>query len=103
MFTRVNFEKFNPIHPRWRGNLAPEGAIAKISGKEGLHFEGKAIVFKGEDKALKAILNGTVKKGHVIVVRSEGPMSLFENFERRCFLAKGCMARRESAELIWGI
>ncbi|HWD93162.1 MAG TPA: dihydroxy-acid dehydratase [Verrucomicrobiae bacterium] len=56
-----------------RGNLAPEGAVAKISGKEGLHFNGKAIVFEGEEKALAAILNGTVKSGHVIVIRSEGP------------------------------
>src|SRR5207237_10206425 len=56
-----------------RGNLAPEGAVAKISGKEGLHFNGKAIVFEGEEKALAAILNGTVKKGHVLVIRSEGP------------------------------
>src|ERR1035438_5911995 len=56
-----------------RGNLAPEGAVAKISGKEGLHFEGKAIVFESEEKAMKAILNGTVKKGHVIVIRYEGP------------------------------
>jgi dihydroxy-acid dehydratase len=57
----------------FRGNLAPEGAVGKISGKEGLHFEGRAIVFEGEEKALQAILNGTVKAGHVIVVRSEGP------------------------------
>jgi dihydroxy-acid dehydratase len=56
-----------------RGNLAPEGAVAKISGKEGLRFTGKAIVFESEEKALKAILNGTVKAGHVIVIRSEGP------------------------------
>jgi dihydroxy-acid dehydratase len=56
-----------------RGNLASEGAVAKISGKEGLHFEGKAIVFNGEEAAMKAILNGTVKKGHVIVIRYEGP------------------------------
>ena len=56
-----------------RGNLAPEGAVAKISGKEGLRFTGKAIVFESEERALKAILNGTVKKGHVIVIRSEGP------------------------------
>ena len=55
------------------GNLASEGAVGKISGKEGLHFEGKAIVFEGEEKALKAILDGTVKAGHVIVIRSEGP------------------------------
>lgn len=56
-----------------RGNLAPEGAVAKISGKEGLKFSGKAIVFEGEEKALKAILNGTVKAGQVIVIRGEGP------------------------------
>jgi dihydroxy-acid dehydratase len=55
------------------GNLAPEGAVGKISGKEGLAFEGKAIVFEGEEKALQAILKGSVKKGHVIVIRSEGP------------------------------
>ncbi|HSV30134.1 MAG TPA: dihydroxy-acid dehydratase, partial [Candidatus Omnitrophota bacterium] len=56
-----------------RGNLAPEGAVAKISGKEGLRFEGKAIVFDGEEKASKAILKGNVKKGHVVVIRGEGP------------------------------
>ena len=56
-----------------RGNLAPEGAVAKIAGKEGLQFSGKAIVFESEERALKAILNGTVKSGHVIVIRSEGP------------------------------
>ena len=55
------------------GNLAPTGAVAKISGKEGLRFNGRAIVFESEEKALAAILDGTVKKGHVIVVRSEGP------------------------------
>ena len=56
-----------------RGNLASEGAVAKISGKEGLQFSGRAIVFESEEQALKAILNGTVRKGHVIVIRSEGP------------------------------
>ncbi|MDE3100250.1 MAG: dihydroxy-acid dehydratase [Verrucomicrobiota bacterium] len=55
------------------GNLAPEGAVAKISGYEGLHFSGKAIVFESEEKALQAILNDTVKAGHVVVIRSEGP------------------------------
>jgi dihydroxy-acid dehydratase len=55
------------------GNLAAEGAVAKITGKEGMRFEGRALVFESEEKALKAILNGTVKKGHVIVIRSEGP------------------------------
>jgi len=56
-----------------RGNLAPEGAVAKISGKEGLRFEGRAICFDSEEKALKAILDGKVKKGHVVVIRYEGP------------------------------
>jgi dihydroxy-acid dehydratase len=56
-----------------RGNLAPEGAVAKISGQEGLSFTGKAIVFDSEEEALKAILAGKVKKGHVIVIRYEGP------------------------------
>jgi dihydroxy-acid dehydratase len=55
------------------GNLAAEGAVAKITGKEGMRFAGRAIVFESEEKALKAILNGTVEKGHVIVIRSEGP------------------------------
>jgi len=56
-----------------RGNLAPEGAVAKISGKEGLTFTGKARVFDAEEHALTAILDGTVKKGDVIVIRYEGP------------------------------
>jgi dihydroxy-acid dehydratase len=56
-----------------RGNLATEGAVAKISGKEGTAFKGKAIVFNSEEESLKAILNGRVKKGHVIVIRYEGP------------------------------
>ena len=55
------------------GNLAPDGAVAKISGKEGLRFEGKAIVFNSEEIAMKAILKGRVKKGHVVVIRYEGP------------------------------
>jgi dihydroxy-acid dehydratase len=55
------------------GNLAPDGAVAKISGKEGEKFEGKAIVFDSEEQALEAILGGKVKKGHVIVIRMEGP------------------------------
>jgi dihydroxy-acid dehydratase len=56
-----------------RGNLAPEGSVAKISGKEGLKFTGKARIFASEEQALKKILDGTVKKGDVIVVRYEGP------------------------------
>jgi dihydroxy-acid dehydratase len=56
-----------------RGNLAPEGAVAKISGKEGLSFTGTARVFESEETALAAILNGAIKAGDVIVIRSEGP------------------------------
>ena len=55
------------------GNLAPEGAVAKISGKEGLAFEGRARVFDGEEATLQAILDGTVVAGDVLIVRYEGP------------------------------
>ena len=55
------------------GNLAPEGAVAKITGKEGLRFEGTARVFHAEEEALKAILDDEIKKGDVIVIRYEGP------------------------------
>jgi len=55
------------------GNLAPEGSVAKISGKEGLSFAGKAIVYESEEAALRGILDGKVKAGHVIVIRNEGP------------------------------
>lgn len=56
-----------------RGNLAPDGAVAKITGKEGDIFRGKAVVFDSEEKSMKAILAGKVAKGDVIVVRYEGP------------------------------
>ncbi len=55
------------------GNLAPEGAVAKISGKEGLFFEGTARVFDSEEIAMKAILANEIKKGDVIIIRYEGP------------------------------
>jgi len=55
------------------GNLATEGAVAKITGKEGTVFTGKAKVFESEETALKAILNGKITKGDVIVIRYEGP------------------------------
>lgn len=55
------------------GSLAPEGAVAKISGKEGLYFKGKAKVFNREEDCLPAILSGKIKKGDVIVIRNEGP------------------------------
>lgn len=68
----------NPIKPEGHlvilyGNIATEGAVAKISGKEGLRFEGTAKVYESEEEALAAILDGTIKAGHVIVIRSEGP------------------------------
>lgn len=55
------------------GNLASGGAVAKITGKEGSRFSGKARVFDSEEAALKRILDGTVKAGDVIVIRYEGP------------------------------
>lgn len=55
------------------GNLAPEGSIAKITGKEGLLFTGQAKVFDAEEQALQSILNGEIVKGDVIVIRYEGP------------------------------
>jgi dihydroxy-acid dehydratase len=56
-----------------KGNLAPDGAVAKISGKEGEKFQGSARVYESEEKALEAILAGKIKKGDVIVIRYEGP------------------------------
>ena len=56
-----------------RGNLSPTGAVAKITGKEGLRFEGTARVYHGEEDALAGILNGEVQPGEVIVIRYEGP------------------------------
>jgi len=55
------------------GNLAPEGAVAKITGKEGLRFSGRARVFGSEEKAQAAILAGGVVAGDVVVIRYEGP------------------------------
>ena len=55
------------------GNLAPEGAVAKITGQEGLRFHGRARVFNSEERAVQKILSGGVRKGDVIVIRYEGP------------------------------
>lgn len=68
----------DPIKPEghlviMHGNLASEGAVAKITGKEGLRFEGSAKVFHSEEDALQAILDGKVTKGDVVVIRYEGP------------------------------
>lgn len=57
-----------------RGNLAPDGAVGKITGKEGLKFEGIAKVYEGEEDALVGILRGDVVKGDVVVIRNEGPV-----------------------------
>ena len=68
----------NPIKPDSHlvvlyGNLATEGAVAKITGHEGLRFTGTARCFHGEEAAMQAILGGAVGKGDVVVVRYEGP------------------------------
>ncbi len=56
-----------------RGNLAPGGAVAKISGKEGERFSGTARVYESEEAAMQAILDGEITRGDVIVIRYEGP------------------------------
>ena len=68
----------NPLKPESHlvvlyGNLAPEGSVAKITGKEGLSFTGKARVFDGEEASVQAILDGKVGPGDVVVIRYEGP------------------------------
>ncbi len=68
----------DPIKPEGHlvimyGNLAVDGAVAKITGKEGLHFEGTAKVYHSEELALQAILDGDVVAGDVVVIRYEGP------------------------------
>jgi len=75
---KVIFPVSNPVKPTGhirilRGNLAPLGAVAKITGKEGLKFSGPACVFDSEDLTLKGIEAGKVKPGDVIVIRYEGP------------------------------
>ena len=56
-----------------RGNLAPDGAVAKITGKEGLVFSGTANVFDSEEEMLAALEEDKIKKGDVIIIRFEGP------------------------------
>jgi dihydroxy-acid dehydratase len=68
----------DPIHPNGhiqilRGSLAPEGAVAKITGKEGVAFEGRANVFDSEEAMLTALEEGRIVKGDVVVIRFEGP------------------------------
>ena len=55
------------------GNLAPQGAVAKISGKEGLSFQGKAKVYDSEESAMEGILSNQISEGDVLVIRYEGP------------------------------
>ena len=55
------------------GNLASEGAVAKITGKEGTSFNGKARVFNSEEEGVEAILNKSIEAGDVVVIRYEGP------------------------------
>ena len=68
----------NPLKPSshlqiLKGNLAPQGAVAKITGKEGERFEGPARVFDAEEDMLAALEQGRIEKGDVIVIRYEGP------------------------------
>src|SRR5262249_486614 len=68
----------NPVHARGhiqilKGNLAPEGAVAKITGKEGERFSGPAKVFDSEEDMLHALERKEIQKGDVIVIRYEGP------------------------------
>ena len=81
----IEFEKQNVVFPKdkalktsgnlqiLRGNLAQQGAVAKISGKEGLLFEGKAVVYDSEQAANDGILKGEVSHGDVVVIRYVGP------------------------------
>ena len=67
-----------PVHPRGhirilRGSLAPDGAVAKITGKEGSTFTGPANVFDSEEEMLAALEAGKIKKGDVVIIRYEGP------------------------------
>ncbi len=68
----------DPVHPRGhiqilRGSLAPDGAVAKITGKEGLTFTGPANVFDSEEEMLTALEAGKINKGDVVIIRYEGP------------------------------
>jgi len=56
-----------------KGNLAPGGSVAKITGKEGLHFSGPARVFDCEEDMLAGLEKGEIRKGEVVVIRYEGP------------------------------
>eukprot|EP00041_Stephanoeca_diplocostata_P031027 m.955199 g.955199 ORF g.955199 m.955199 type:complete len:226 (-) comp23871_c1_seq75:3542-4219(-) len=57
----------------FRGNLCPDGSVAKITGKEGLSFRGPALCFDSEEEMLSALERGEIVKGSVIIIRYEGP------------------------------
>ncbi len=68
----------NPIKPTGhlqilRGNFAPQGSVAKITGKEGLKFSGTANVFDSEEDMIAALADGNINKGDVVIIRYEGP------------------------------
>jgi dihydroxy-acid dehydratase len=68
----------NPIKPKGHltimyGNMCPTGAVAKITGKEGMKFTGTAICFDSEEDMLEGMVAGKIKKGHVVIIRYEGP------------------------------
>jgi dihydroxy-acid dehydratase len=68
----------DPVNPRGhirilRGNLAPEGSVAKITGKEGERFSGTAKVYDSEEAMLAGLERREIAKGHVVVIRYEGP------------------------------
>ncbi|KAJ2802754.1 hypothetical protein H4R20_003157 [Coemansia guatemalensis] len=78
-------EKQDIIHPTQKpikltghlqtlyGNVAPEGSVAKITGKEGLQFAGTAKIFDSEDEMVRALERGEINKGHVVIIRYVGP------------------------------
>lgn len=75
---KIIYPTNNPINKQGHinilyGNLAPKGAVAKITGKEGSYFKGKAIVFNDEVSMIEALDNGKIKKGHVVIIRYLGP------------------------------
>ncbi|HET6568270.1 MAG TPA: dihydroxy-acid dehydratase [Rhodothermales bacterium] len=75
---KIIFPLENPLKPKGHitilyGNLAPQGAVAKITGKEGLKFTGPARVFEREEDMLRGLAEGEIEKGDVVVIRYEGP------------------------------
>jgi dihydroxy-acid dehydratase len=74
IISRLNHPVHKTGHIRiLRGNLAPEGSVGKITGKEGLSFSGPANVFDSEEEMLAALQNHQINKGDVVIIRYEGP------------------------------